>query len=364
MVTENIQAVLERVYAARTPEPGDIEHLLSLQDEREKTVLFAFADGVRKRFAGDGILARGIIEFSNYCRNTCQYCGLTRYNKQLQRYKLSHDQIMTAVKEIAAAGIRTVVLQSGEDENLDPDWLKDLVEQIKSDFDIAVTLSVGERTFEEYKLWRQAGADRYLLKIETSDAALYRSLHPHMSFENRIACLKNLKAIGYQTGSGNIVGLKGQTIRTLAQDILFFQEEEFDMIGIGPFIPHHCTQLCDEPAGSLDLTLKVIAVTRIVTKNAHLPASTAVGSVGTGDARVLALGAGANVIMPNFTPQPYRKLYEIYPGKRCVDEPVGRCVNCLEMMAKTINRTMDYSTGDSLKETKNRITAELIFERK
>jgi biotin synthase len=352
MYADNIQTVLERVYAARPPRPGDIEYLLSLQDEREKAVLFAFADDVRKQYAGDGILARGIIEFSNYCRNACHYCGLTRENQQLQRYRLSHDQIMTAMEAIAAAGIKTVVLQSGEDEGLDPDWLKAVIERIKSDFDMAITLSVGERTLEEYKLWRQAGADRYLLKIETSDAALYRSLHPDMSFENRIECLKNLKAAGYQTGSGNIVGLKGQTVGILARDILFFNEKEFDMIGIGPFIPHHSTPLRDEPTGSLDLTLKVIAVTRIVVKNAHMPASTAVGSIGTDDARLLALGAGANVIMPNFTPQPYRKFYEIYPGKRCVDEPTGQCVGCIERMAETINRTMDYSRGDSLKTQK------------
>ncbi len=350
MDTENIQSVLERVYNGRPSLSGDIEYLLNLQDDAHKAALYGFADGVRKRFAGDGILVRGIIEFSNYCRNSCFYCGLNRYNKKLTRYRLSGDQIMTAVADIAAGGIKTVVLQSGEDDGLDPGWLKEVIERIKSNFDMAITLSVGEKTTEEYALWKRAGADRYLLKIETSDAALYHSMHPDMSFENRLACLKNLKALGYQNGSGNIVGLKGQTIGMLAKDILFFSQQELDMIGIGPFIPHQDTPLGEEPAGNLDLTLKVIAVARIVTKNAHMPASTAVGSLGTGDARLLALAAGANVIMPNFTPEPYKKLYEIYPGKRCINEPTGQCVGCLEGMAQAVNRSMDYSRGDTIKK--------------
>ena len=344
--------ILDKVYASQLPDLADLEYLLVLEDEKEKAELFAYADSIRHDFVGDEILIRAIVEFSNVCRNTCFYCGLNKNNDKLQRYRLSKDEIIACIKNIASAGIKTVVLQSGEDDDLDAVWLKEIIETIKTDFNIAITLSVGQRTYDEYKMWRQAGADRYLLKIETSDKKLYESLHSGMSFESRLKCLNDLKQLGYQTGSGNIVGLKGQTFRIIAEDILFFKKHDFDMIGIGPFIPHGCTPLRDEPTGSLDLALKVIAVTRIVTKNTHLPASTAVGSIGKGDARILALKGGANVIMPNFTPQPYRKLYEIYPGKRCVDEQPTGCINCIEMMAKAINRTIEYSRGDSLKNSR------------
>ena len=353
MTVRDIKNVLGKVYGSEMPDLADLEYLLALEEEEQLESLFAYADVVRKKFVGDEILLRGLIEFSNFCRNSCFYCGLNKHNKKLQRYRLDSKQIMLAVKNIAAAGIKTVVLQSGEDEELDAYWLKDLIEQIKNNFDMAITLSVGERSYEDYKLWRQAGADRYLLKIETSDKMLYDSLHMQMSFENRIECSRNLKALGYQNGSGCLVGLKGQTIRSLAEDIMFFKKENFDMIGIGLFIPHEMTPLKNEPLGNLNLALKVIAVTRIVTKDTNIPATTAIGSVGKSDARLLALKAGANVLMPNFTPQPYKKLYEIYPGKRCINEQSGECVHCIEAMVKTINRPVCYSRGDSLKNKNN-----------
>ena len=350
MTVEDIKSVLDKVYGSEIPSLVDLEYLLALKDEQQMESLFDYSDRIRKKFVGNEILLRGLIEFSNFCRNTCFYCGLNKHNKKLQRYRLDSGQIMSAVNDIAAAGIKTVVLQSGEDEDLDAYWLKDLIERVKMDFDVAVTLSVGERSYDDYKLWRQAGADRYLLKIETTDKALYQTLHPQMNFENRIECSRNLKALGYQNGSGCLVGLKGQTIRSLAEDILFFKKESFDMLGIGLFIPHEMTPLKNEPLGNIKLALKVIAVTRIVTKDTHIPATTAIGSVGKSDARLLALKAGANVLMPNFTPQPYKRLYEIYPGKRCVNEQSGECVHCIETMAKTINRSICYSRGDSLKK--------------
>ena len=350
MTVRNIKNVLDKVYDSEMPDLVDIEYLLTLEDEQQTELLFDYADEVRKKFVGDEILLRGLIEFSNFCRNTCFYCGLNKHNKKLQRYRLDSGQIMSAVNDIAAAGIKTVVLQSGEDEGLDAYWLKDLIERIKMDFDIAVTLSVGERSYDDYKFWRQSGADRYLLKIETTDKAIYDSLHTKMSFGNRIECSRNLKALGYQNGSGCLVGLKGQTIRSLAEDILFFKKENFAMLSIGLFIPHEMTPLKNEPLGNIKLALKVIAVTRIVTKDTNIPATTAIGSVGKSDARLLALEAGANVVMPNFTPKPYKRLYEIYPGKRCVNEQSTECVHCIETMAKTINRSICYSRGDSLKK--------------
>lgn len=350
MAVQDIKNVLDKVYSSQTPDLADLEHLLSLEDQPQTQSLFDYADAVRKEFVGDEILLRGLIEFSNFCRNDCFYCGLNKNNKQLQRYRLTSDEIMSAVKNVVAAGLKSVVLQSGEDQTLDAHWLKDLIVQIKSNFDIAITLSAGERSCEDYKLWKQAGADRYLLKIETTDKSLYDSLHTQMSFENRLACSRNLKALGYQNGSGCLVGLKGQTIRSLAEDILFFKEENFDMLGIGLFIPHEMTPLKNQPLGNLKLALKVIAVTRLVTKDTNIPATTAIGSVGNSDARLLALKAGANVLMPNFTPQPYKKLYEIYPGKRCINEQSGECAHCMEAMAAAINRSICYSRGDSLKK--------------
>lgn len=353
MNIQNTKTVLERVYASEIPVRSDLEYLLDLKNETELQMLFDFADKVRQQFAGDGILLRGIVEFSNYCRNTCSYCGLNKLNKSLQRYRLTKEQIIASIENIVSAGINTVVLQSGEDENLDPNWLKEIIEQIKTNFNIAVTLSVGERSYEDYQLWKQSGADRYLLKIETTDKTLYQTMHPQMSFENRMECSRNLKALGYQNGSGCIVGLKGQTIQTLAGDILFFKKEDFDMIGIGLFIPHKNTLSGKDALGSLKLTLKTLAVTRIVTKDTHLPATTAIGSVGECDERIKALSAGANVIMLNFTPEPYRQLYEIYPGKRCVNEHWDDYISSFEKIAKTTNRRLDYSRGDSLKNKNN-----------
>jgi biotin synthase len=352
---QKTQSIIDRVYADLIPQRSDLEYLLSLEDSEDVTTLFDSADRVRREFCSDEILLRGIVEFSSYCSKTCLYCGLNRFNNTLSRYRLDKDEILTTVEHIVSSGIKTVVLQAGQEDQLDVEWLKTVIEAIKKDFDIAITLSVGERNMRDYQLWADAGADRYLLKIETSNKELYESLHPDMSFENRVRCLEELKDIGYQVGSGNLVGLRGQAIRTLAEDILFFNKHDFDMLGIGLFIPHNKTQLQGEKAGGLDMVLKVLAVTRIVTRDTHLPATTAVGSIGDGNGRMAALQAGANVLMPNYTPLPYRKQYEIYPGKRCVDEKPGDCVNCMENMAASIGRSISYSRGDSLKKQTNKV---------
>ncbi|MHB9156024.1 MAG: [FeFe] hydrogenase H-cluster radical SAM maturase HydE, partial [Endomicrobiales bacterium] len=311
--------------------------------------LYDFADSVRRESLGDGIVLRGIVEFSSFCRNTCHYCGLNRNNTRLKRYRLSREELLKSAEHVASCGVKTVVLQSGEEDDLDPSWLAEAVAAIKEKTGMAVTLSAGERDREDYRLWKEAGADRYLLKIESSDKALYESFHPSMSFENRVRCLDDLRELGYQVGSGIIVGLRNQTLETLARDLLFFKERDLDMIGIGPFIPHRETLLKGDAPGSVQLTLKMVALTRIVTRNAHLPATTALGSIGGEDYRVEGLKCGANVLMPNFTPAPYRKQYEIYPGKRCVDEPAGACAFCMESMALSIGRHIDHSRGDSMR---------------
>ncbi len=324
----------------------DLVRLLSLEEGPALQELFAQADAVRKRYMGDGILLRGIVEFSNHCRNSCYYCGLHKNNAALTRYRMSKEEVLASVAKIASCRVKTVVLQSGEEDGLDPAWLADLIAAIKQRHEMAVTLCVGERAFDDYRLWKEAGADRYLLKIETSDKKLYESLHPGMSFENRVRCLRDLKQLGYQTGSGIIIGLKGQTTDTIAKDILFFQSFNFEMIGIGPFIPHKATPLAAEKRGEVAMTLKALAVTRLVVKTPHLPATTALGSMDK-DYRIEGLRCGANVIMPNFTPLKYRKLYEIYPGKKCLDEQEGACVGCMEAVAQGLGRFIDYSRGDS-----------------
>ncbi|MHB8155568.1 MAG: [FeFe] hydrogenase H-cluster radical SAM maturase HydE [Candidatus Omnitrophota bacterium] len=346
-----LKALLDRIYESELPDLNDLEQVLSLENQVELDKLFSFADSVRKEFCGDGIILRGIIEFSNFCDKECFYCGLNKNNRKLSRYRMNQEELIKSAKYLASCNVKTVVLQSGEDQALDVLWLADIISQIKSRFDLAITLSVGERSLDDYRFWRQAGADRYLLKMETLDEDLYAGMHPQMSFTHRLHCLDILRILGYQIGSGNIIGLPGQSLKIIAQDILFFKQSNFDMIGIGPFIPHQDTQFAAGAGGEALLTLKTIALTRIVTKNAHIPATTALGSLDQ-DYRLDGLKYGANVLMPNFTPQPFRKLYEIYPGKRCMDEPVGSCNFCIDGVAKSLGRFIDYSKAHSFKQKK------------
>lgn len=331
---------------------SEIAALLATSDPTELSALTARADAVRRAHVGDGILLRGIVEFSSYCRNACAYCGLNTHNAGLPRFRLTQGQILESVGRIAAAGIKTVVLQSGEDPNMTAEWLADVIAAIRGRHDMAVTVSVGERSYDDYRRWREAGADRYLLKIETTNPRLYAALHPGMEFNNRLRCLDDLRDCGYQVGCGAIIGLRGQTLDDIAADISFFSRHDFDMIGIGPFIPHHATVLGAEDRGSVPLTIKAVALTRIMVPAAHLPATTALGSVGPSDFRVNALKAGANVLMPNFTPQDFKQQYEIYPGKRCVDEQSEHCVACMAALAASIGRHIDYSRGDAVRASR------------
>jgi biotin synthase len=347
----DVQKLLDKIYHSVIPEIEDLESVLSFQDDGQIAQLFNFSDKVRKEFCGDGVALRGIIEFSNYCSRECFYCGINKNNHRLRRYRMDEKQILDAVEYLASCNIKTVVLQSGEDGILNALWMKEVIEKIKSRWDIAITLSVGERSADDYKTWRKAGADRYLLKIETSEEALYSSMHPGMDFKKRLDCLRILKELNYQVGSGNLIGLPAQSLKMIAQDIIFFKRNDFDMIGIGPFIPHQDTRFAGQNKGNVFLTLKTIALTRLVTKNAHIPATTALGSMDR-DYRLDGLKCGANILMPNFTPAPYRKFYEIYPQKRCVNEPVGVCNLCMETMVKGLGRFIDYSQADSLKSGK------------
>ena len=297
------------------PEKQDILYFLETRDPEALELLYLCANEVRREQVGDVVHFRAIVEFSNFCRRGCLYCGLNRNNASLTRYRMTVEEIVYAARNAYDRGFQTVVLQSGEDPFYTTDDYVDIIKQIKAFGDIAVTLAFGEKSEDEYRAYYEAGADRYLLKHETSDPDLYHALNPGMSFENRIQCLKVLKKIGYQAGSGIMIGLPGQTLASIADDILLFSELNLDMIGCGPFIPHPATQLARVGAGSVDLSYRVLALNRIVSRDVHLPVTTALLTLDKAAAK-LGLMRGGNVIMPNLTPSHYRRLYDIYPAPR------------------------------------------------
>jgi biotin synthase len=324
---------------------ADLLHFLSGAEPGSDEALFAFADRVRREHVGDAIHLRAIVEFSSFCRNDCLYCGLRRSNRRLRRLRMPLEEIVAQCRRAAALGFRTVVLQSGEDPFYGREAVVDLVRRVKGETGLAVTLALGERSEEEYRSFYEAGADRYLLKHETSDRGLYERLDPGLSHERRIDCLRTLKRIGFQTGSGIMVGLPGQTLESVADDILLFRDLDIDMIGCGPFIPHPQTPLAGAAAGSEELTYRVVALARVVTRDTHIPATTAL-AVMVGDAgRANALCRGANVVMPNITPQPWRRAYEIYPhkGRTEVFEPA--LLERLRRTARELGRFIAEDAG-------------------
>ena len=317
-----------------------------LSDNSKNDWLFKEADRIRHENEGDEIHLRGLIEFSNICKRQCKYCGLRSPNKEIERYRILKDDILKMAKKAVDMGYRTLVLQSGEDNYYDTDKMIEIIRGIKK-FDVALTLSIGEKTYDEFKAYKEAGADRYLLRIETTDKNLYEQMHPHASYENRVKCLYNLKSLGFETGTGCLVGLPNQTIESLANDILFFKELNADMIGIGPFIPHEQTPLKDAKQGDFWLALKVMALTRINLPDINIPATTAMETLNP-NGRIIALQSGANVVMPNVTTTEYRKYrakYEIYPGKICINENPEQCRGCIEAKIRAIGRNISQEKG-------------------
>jgi len=317
-----------------------------LRDDNQNEKLFSNADKVRRENVGDEVHLRGLIEFSNICKNLCKYCGLRAENKKTERYRILPDEIFEYAENAVKMGYKTIVLQSGEDAFYTREIMCEIIEKIKT-LDVALTLSIGERSFEDYKAFKKAGADRYLIRIETTDRNLYKKMHPHMDFENRLRCLKDLRTLGYEVGTGCLVGLPEQTIESLADDILFFKEINADMVGIGPFIPHPQTPLKNAETGSFTLALKVMALTRILLKNINIPATTAMETLNP-NGRIIALQSGANVVMPNVTTTEYRAKYEIYPNKICINENPSQCRCCIESKIKSIGRKI--STGYGFRE--------------
>ncbi len=314
--------------------------------------LYSRADRMRQEHMGDEVYVRGIIEFSNLCANDCLYCGIRASNFRVNRYTMTVDEILETVKSFESMGQTTVVLQSGETPGLDDGEIGRLIRAIKSETSLAVTLSVGNRSREIYRFWKDCGMDRYLIRFETTDRRLFARLHPDCSFDERIECLHTLNKLGVQTGSGFMIGLPGETLEVLADNILFCRELDLDMIGIGPYIPHPDTPLADEPnayAGNEEIFYKTVSVLRIVNPDAHIPATTAFDAVFPGVGRDLALTRGANVFMPNNTPLQHRKDYLLYPGKPCVDENADQCATCVMMRIEAIGRKIGRGPGHSLK---------------
>jgi len=322
--------------------------------------LWAEADRVRRDTVGDEVHLRGLVEISNHCVRHCAYCGLRRDNRKLRRYRMAEGEILASAMLAVELGYGATVLQSGEDYGIDATWLARIIRRIKAETPLAVTLSLGERPESDLGIWREAGADRYLLRFETSNGELYRHIHPPIPgrSSDRIAIIRTLLALGYETGSGVMIGLPGQTYEDLARDIETFGQLGLEMIGVGPYIPHPETPLGRQedvpPAGndrqvpnSELMTYKVLALTRITCPLTNIPSTTALATLNEAEGRQLGLMRGANVVMPNLTPMKYRECYEIYPGKACLLEAVGEFDARLKESIAAMGRKVGRGRGDS-----------------
>jgi biotin synthase len=322
--------------------------------------LWRLADQVRRANVGDAVHLRGLVELSNRCLRQCHYCGLWAGNRRLERYRMTADEVLSCARTAVAYGYGTVVLQAGEDAGLTVDWLVDLVRRITSETPLAITLSLGERSEGELRRLREAGADRYLLRFETSNRELFGRLHPPLGERpsDRIALLGVLRRLGYEVGSGVMVGLPGQSFDDLARDIELFRSLDLDMVGVGPYLPHPETPLGGGwsvrplPVGKQVpndelTTLKVVALTRLVCPRANIPSTTALATVNPASGRERGLERGANVVMPNLTPPAYRARYEIYPDKAYVGETAEACHRCLEGRIRGLGRWVGSGRGDA-----------------
>lgn len=331
-------------------ENAEINHTMTkmeivsiLEDEKINDFLFEVSDRVRKKYVGDEVHLRALIEFTNICKRNCLYCGLRKDNLNLSRYRLTKEQILDFAEKAVSYGYRTIVLQGGEDAYFNANRLADIVREVKK-LKVVITLSIGELSSDDYKVLKDAGADRFLLRIETTDKDLYEKLDPEMTLENRIRCIEDLRKYGYEVGTGCLVGLPGQTLSSLADDILFFKRINADMIGIGPFIPNQDTPLSNAEGGDFYLALKVMAITRILLPDINIPATTAMETLNK-QGRIIALQSGANVVMPNVTEGDYRQLYALYPGKICINDTPSHCRNCITGKITGIGRSVSTEYG-------------------
>ena len=350
-MAENTSELIQTLVNEHNLDDAGLLRLLSGDDPDTGTLhdaeLFAAADRVRREWYGDAVYLRGLIEFTNYCKNDCYYCGIRRSNHRLVRYRLDKETILTCCREGYQLGYRTFVLQGGEDPYYTDEILCDIVSAIHKEFpDCAVTLSVGERSRESYQKLFDAGARRYLLRHEAASEDLYEKLHPAgMSCANRKRCLWDLKEIGFQVGAGLMAGAPGQTPEHLIEDIRFLQELRPDMIGIGPYLRHADTPFRDCPDGSMEVTLRLLSILRLIFPYALIPSTTALGTINP-QGRELGLQAGANVVMPNLSPQENRAQYSLYDNKICTGEESAQCRSCLEMRVLAAGYQLVTDIGD------------------
>lgn len=323
------------------------KELKNLIDTDDNDYLFTTADGVRRQVYGDSVYVRGLIEISNHCKNNCFYCGLRGGNKLLNRYRLSEDDIINCADEGYKLGIRTFVLQGGEDLSITDKDICSIVSHLKTKHpDCAITLSIGEKSRESYKLYKEAGTDRYLLRHEAADKKLYSLLHPdNMSIDRRKRCLWDLKELGFQVGAGFMVGAPYQTLDHLVSDIRFMIELEPDMIGIGPFLPHSSTPFANEAKGSMKQCLNLISILRLIFPHALIPSTTALATIHP-QGRELGLKAGANVLMPNLSPAILRKLYSLYNDKACTDKEAAENIKDIQTDVEKIGYHLVIDRGD------------------
>jgi biotin synthase len=321
--------------------------LIDNRNEELSAYLFEKAVAIRKRYYGNSVYVRGLIEFTNYCKNDCLYCGIRKSNTCADRYRLTEEDILSCCQTGHELGFRTFVLQGGEDMYYSDDDICRIVSNIKANYpDCAITLSIGERTRESYQRYFNAGAERYLLRHETANDEHYKKLHPqNLSLDNRKRCLYDLKDIGYQVGSGFMVGSPYQTSDCLADDLLFLKDLQPQMVGIGPFVPHHATPFADKTGGTLELTLFMLGLLRLMLPNVLLPATTALGTIHP-LGREMGIKAGANVVMPNLSPVGVRKKYLLYDNKICTGDEAAECRNCLSGRMKNIGYEVVVDRGD------------------
>ncbi len=335
----------------------DILRWLTCDDAVALDELWHEADRVRREHVGDEVHLRGLIEISNHCLRQCHYCGLRAGNRDITRYRMTPDEIVAAAKQARDFHYGTVVLQAGEDEGLTLDMVSDVIRRIKGEAGVAVTLSLGERTLGELRAWREAGADRYLLRFETSNTELFVRMHPPRGGKrpSRMEVLRALGPLGYEVGSGAMLGIPGQTYDDLANDLELFRELDLDMIGVGPFIAHPATPFGQAqpaevpgqvPATEL-MTYKVLALARLLCPDSNIPSTTALATLNIAEGRELGLQRGANIVMPNLTPPEYRVHYEIYPAKACIRETSDLCNRCITGRIEKIGRRIGKGTGAS-----------------
>ncbi|MBE6881102.1 MAG: [FeFe] hydrogenase H-cluster radical SAM maturase HydE [Ruminococcaceae bacterium] len=343
---ENLKNLVDRLYDTSHLEKDEYVTLIENRDSI-KDYLFSLSSNVREKHYGKDVYLRGLIEFTNYCKNNCYYCGIRAGNKDAERYRLTKEQILECCEVGYALDFRTFVLQGGEDPYYTDDMICDIVREIKARYpDCAVTLSIGEKNEETYRSFFEVGADRYLLRHETADCEHYSRLHPpNLTAQKRQECLYTLKKIGFQTGAGFMVGSPYQTAENLADDLLFLERLKPEMVGIGPFIPHHATPFADMPQGTAELTIFMVALVRLILPKALLPATTALGTI-VPNGRELALKVGANVVMPNLSPTDVRSKYLLYDNKICTGDESAQCRKCLESRVTSAGYKVVKSRGD------------------